>query len=487
MQISELQPQGIWKAFHALTQVPRPSGHLEKIQAFLLEWAGGNGFEAFKDNAGNIVVRVPATPGMENRPMVTMEAHMDMVPQKTQDSTHNFLTDPIQTYIDGDWVKARGTTLGSDDGMGVATAMAIFEDKSLKHGPLEAIFTVDEESSMYGVNNLKAGTLKGSILLNLDNETEGEFVIGSAGGMDVQGDMTYTPEPAPAGATAVKISIGGLKGGHSGLEIPEGRANANQLRAHIAKEVLANGGALASWEGGNMRNAIPSFGNIVVVCSNPECILPNGGCSKADALCEKWQATYQAEYAGIEEGITVTAEPVAVPSTFMPAAVAKALTNAVLAVHSGVYRMIPSIPNIVETSCNLGIVKAADGKAEADVLVRSSMDSKLDELASVASAALELAGFTVGYHGRYPAWQPDVNSPVVKTIERVYREVNGEDCNITVVHAGLECGIIKTVYPDMDAVSFGPTLRSPHTPNERCNIPSVAKYYNFVVKLLEQI
>ncbi|MBP5360183.1 MAG: aminoacyl-histidine dipeptidase [Bacteroidaceae bacterium] len=481
MKISELQPQGIWKAFHALTQVPRPSGHLEKIQAFLLEWAKGNGFEAFQDNAGNIIVRVPATPGMEDRPMVTMEGHMDMVPQKTQDSTHNFLTDPIETYIDGDWVKARGTTLGSDDGMGIATAMAIFEDKTLKHGPLEAIFTVDEESSMYGVENLKPGTLKGSILLNLDNETEGEFVIGSAGGMDVQAAMDYTPEPVADGAVAVKVSISGLKGGHSGLEINEGRANANKLLANIACEALANGATIASWEGGNMRNAIPSFGNIVFIV----------GCSKCaeglSALAAKWQATYQAEYAGIEEGITITAEPVPTPATAMPVAVAKAITNTVLAMHAGVYRMTPSIPDIVETSCNLGIVKAADGKAEADVLVRSSMDSKLDELASSARATFELGGFTVNYHGRYPAWQPDVNSPVAKTIERVYREVNGEDCKITVVHAGLECGIIKTVYPNMDAVSFGPTLRSPHTPNERCNIPSVAKYYNFVVKLLEQI
>ena len=481
MNITELQPQGIWKAFHALTQVPRPSGHLEKIQAYLLGWAESNGFESFKDNAGNIIVRVPATPGMEDRPMVTMEGHMDMVPQKTQDSNHNFLTDPIETYIDGDWVKARGTTLGSDDGMGIATAMAIFEDKTLKHGPLEAIFTVDEESSMYGVENLKPGTLKGSILLNLDNETEGEFVIGSAGGMDVQATMNYTPEPVADGALAVKVSISGLKGGHSGLEINEGRANANKLLANIAKEAINNGATLASWEGGNMRNAIPSFGNIVIVVADKSQI------SNLKSQISNWQATYREEYAGIEEGITITAETVDTPATAMPAAVAKAITNTVLAMHAGVYRMTPSIPDIVETSCNLGIVKAVDGKAEADVLVRSSMDSKLDELASSASATFELGGFTTAYHGRYPAWQPDVNSPIAKTIERVYREVNGEDCKVTVVHAGLECGIIKTVYPEMDAVSFGPTLRSPHTPNERCNIPSVAKYYNFVVKLLEQI
>lgn len=478
MNISELQPQGIWKSFHALTQVPRPSGHLEKVQAFLLDWAKSNNFEAFKDNAGNIIVRKPATPGYEDRRMVTFEAHMDMVPQKSHDSNHNFLTDPIETYIDGDWVKAKGTTLGSDDGMGVATAMAIYEDNTLKHGPLEAIFTVDEETCMYGVNHLEAGTLKGDILLNLDNETEGEFVIGSAGGMDVVATMDYTPQPTPSGTTAIKISLTGLKGGHSGLEINAGRANANKLLVNIAREALQSGADLASWEGGNMRNAIPSFGNIVVTTTQPDTI---------KALAPKWQAIYAEEYKGIEEGISIKAEETDLPATIIPHDVAVGISRAVAATHSGVYRFIPSIPDIVETSCNLGIVKAEGGKAEADVLVRSSMDSKLDELAAAASDALRLGGFSVSYNGRYPAWQPDVESPIVKTIESVYKEVNGEDCKITVVHAGLECGIIKTVYPNMDTVSFGPTLRSPHTPNERCNIPSVAKYYNFVVKLLEQI
>ena len=271
MNISELQPQGIWKAFHALTQVPRPSGHLEKIQAFLLQWAEGHGFESFKDNAGNIIVRVPATPGMEDRPMVTLEGHMDMVPQKTQDSTHDFLTDPIETYIDGDWVKAKGTTLGSDDGMGVATAMAIFEDKTLKHGPLEAIFTVDEETCMYGVNNLKAGTLKGDILLNLDNETEGEFVIGSAGGMDVVATQDYTPEPVAADKVAVKVSISGLKGGHSGLEINEGGIGREQLFCHqntSSGHLHLTAGRLSRHSGAQAPENIPH-----IVCASPEILV----------------------------------------------------------------------------------------------------------------------------------------------------------------------------------------------------------------------
>lgn len=480
MKISELQPQGIWKNFYALTQVPRPSGHLDKIRAYLMQWAQDHGLEHFTDNAGNVIIRKPASAGMEDHKTVTMEAHMDMVPQKVQDSNHNFLTDPIDTYIDGDWVKARGTTLGSDDGIGVATALAVFEDANLKHGPLEAIFTVDEETCMYGVNNLKPDTLKGDILLNLDNETEGEFVIGSAGGMDVVANLEYTEQAPEAGSVSLKLSLSGLKGGHSGLEINEGRANANKLLANIAREALDKGFDLSEWDGGNMRNAIPSFGYLVLTVAD-------GQQADVEALAAKWQATYREEYKGIEEGITIKVEALPAAQNIIPRPVADGITNAVLAAHVGVYRYIPSIPDIVETSCNLGIVKAANGKAEADVLVRSSMDSKLDELASSVTAALRLGGFTVTYSGRYPAWQPDTESPLARVIEKVYRDLYNEEAKITVVHAGLECGIIKTVYPNMDGVSFGPTLRSPHTPLERCNIPSVAKYYEFVIQLLENL
>lgn len=477
MDITQLKPQGIWQCFHALTQVPRPSGHLEKIQEFLLQWAQNHGFESFKDNAGNIIVRVPATPGREDRKMVTFEAHMDMVPQKTPDSTHNFLTDPIQTYIDGDWVRARNTTLGADDGMGVATAMAIFEDKTLQHGPLEAIFTVDEESSMYGVNNLRPDTLKGEILLNLDNEKEGEFIIGSAGGVDVVANMDYTPV-APTASSTIQISLRGLKGGHSGLEINTGRANANKLLANIALDALEMGAEISTWEGGNMRNAIPSYGDLLLVTNQPESI---------QALAPKWEAIYKEEYQGIEGDFTITATSAPLPTEVVPPALALQIARTVMAVYTGVFRNIPSIPHIVETSCNMGIVNVGKGKAHIDVLARGSLDSKLNELARAASCALQLGGFNIHYSGQYPAWQPDVNSSITKTVQRVYKEVHGEDCNVTVVHAGLECGIIKTVYPQMDVVSFGPTLRAPHTPNEGCYIPSVEKYYNFVVRLLENI
>ena len=481
MEMKDLKPQGIWQNFHLLTQVPRPSGHLEKIQSFLLQWAKERNIEAFQDNAGNIVMRKPATTGYENLKTVTFEAHMDMVPQKSADSNHNFETDPIQTYIDGDWVKAKGTTLGSDDGIGVATAMAVFEDNTLEHGPLEALFTVDEETCMYGVNHLEKDTLKGDILLNLDNETEGEFIIGCAGGMDVAGELDYQEADTTDGDIAVKVTLKGLKGGHSGLEISLGRANANKLLARFLNEAVQEFDTdLVSWEGGNMRNAIPN---------RAEAILTLAAEDKAamQALVEEWGSTFRSEYQGIEDDLEFVCEDIPLPSKTVPAEIRDNLINAVMACHSGVLRQIPSIPDIVETSCNLGIVKIAGGKAETDVLVRSSCETMLEYLAESVNAAFSMAGMQTSYNGRYPAWQPNNASPIVEVVRKVYKEINHTECTVQVVHAGVECGIIQTVYPEMDAVSFGPTLRSPHTPFERCNIPSVEKYYKFVLELLKQI
>ncbi len=481
MEIKNLEPKGIWQNFYLLTQVPRPSGHLEKIQAFLLDWAKERNIEAFKDNAGNIVMRKAATPGYENLKMVTFEGHMDMVPQKEADSVHNFETDPIETYIDGDWVKAKGTTLGSDDGMGVATAMAVFEDKTIEHGPLEAIFTVDEETCMYGVNHLEPGTLKGDILLNLDNETEGEFIIGCAGGMDVAGDLDYQETTAEADDIALKICLKGLKGGHSGLEISQGRANANKLLARVLYDAVQEFDAdLACWEGGNMRNAIPNRAEAIVTI-NPE--------DKAAfmAFVEEWKQTFVYEYGSVEDELVLTVEELDMPEKIVPTEIRDNIINAIMTCHFGVLRNIPTIPHIVETSCNLGIVKIADGKVKTDVLVRSSCESMLDYMANSVNAAFSMAGLHTAFNGRYPAWQPNNDSPIVAVVEKVYRQVNNEDCKVEVVHAGLECGIIQTVNPNMDAISFGPTLRSPHTPFERCNIPSVAKYYKFVLELLKNI
>jgi len=481
MNIQDLEPKGIWKNFYALTCIPRPSGHLEKIQQFLLDWAKERKIEAFRDNAGNIVMRKAATPGFENRIPVTMESHMDMVPQKAVDSNHDFLIDPIKTYIEGDWVKAQGTTLGADDGIGDATSMAVLEDDTLQHGPIEAIFTVDEETCMYGVNNLKPDTLKGEILLNLDNETEGCMVIGSAGGEDVQPQLEYQEQDADPTQTAIELVLKGLKGGHSGLEINEGRANANKLMARILTDAVEKANAqLASWHGGNMRNAIPNNCRVVVI------INPNKK-EQLTALVKDWTSIFKAEYSGVEDEFTLDIIPAIMPKKIIPSEIRDNIINAVMACPDGVTRMIPSAREIVETSCNLGIVNVADGKAEADILVRSSCDTQLEALKTTIKAVFSMAGMAIHFEGRYGSWQPDFNSAIIKTIEKVYTDMFDEKPRVQVVHAGLECSIIKTVYPHMDMVSFGPTLRSPHTPFERCNIPSVAKYWDFVKKLLETI
>ncbi len=479
--IQDLEPKGIWKNFYALTRIPRPSGHLEKIQQFLLDWAKERNIEAFKDNAGNIIMRKPATPGFENLTPVTMESHMDMVPQKSIDSAHDFLTDPIDTYIDGDWVKARGTTLGSDDGIGDATAMAVLEDSTIKHGPIEAIFTVDEETSMYGVSHLSPDTLKGKILLNFDNETEGEMVIGSAGGEDIRPSMEYKEIEADGQQISMEVALKGLKGGHSGLEIGLGRANANKLMARFLLDAVRKTDAhLALWEGGNMRNAIPNNARAILNIDPKyrETLV---------TLTADWLLTFRSEQQGVEDDITFSATPTEKATSIVPDEIRDNLINAIMGCPSGVARMIPSAPEIVETSCNLGIVKVGSGRAEADILVRSSCDSQLDALENTIESVFAMAGMACERCGRYGTWQPNFESPIVKTVEKVYADLFGEAPRVQVVHAGLECSVIGSVYPDMDMVSFGPTLRSPHTPFERCNIPSVAKYWKFVKVLLENI
>lgn len=481
-EIAKLQPQAVWKNFDLLTQVPRPSGHLEKVQKFLLDWAKEHNVEAFKDEAGNIVMYKPATPGMEDRKVVTLQGHMDMVPQKTKESTHNFETDPIETWIDGEWVKAKGTTLGSDDGMAVATIMGIFEDDTIPHGPLEGFITADEETTMYGVEHMAADTLKGEILLNLDDETEGQMIVGSAGGVNQQGELEYKPEPTDAADAGVKITVKGLLGGHSGLEINEGRANANKLMARIVSDAIANFEArLCSWEGGNMRNAIPNRAEVVLA-------LPK---ENVEALREEciadWERTLRDEFAVVEKNLAVELEEVALPAEQVPAEIADNLVDALCACHDGVMRMIPEVPHIVETSSNIGIVQIGGGKAAFTFLVRSSRDSMRECCALTIESVLSMAGMKVSYDHAYPAWQPNPKSEIVALMSRVYKELFGVESKVQVVHAGLECGVIGAKYPKMDMVSFGPTLRSPHTPNERCNIPSVEKYWKFVLETLANI
>ena len=479
--IKELNPQIIWKNFYLLTQVPRPSGHLQKIQQFLLDWAKEHGIEAFKDGAENIVMRKPATPGMEGHKTAVLQAHMDMVPQKTDESKHNFETDPIETYIDGDWVKAKGTTLGSDDGMGVAAIMAVMESTDLQHGPLEALITADEESTMYGVNHLAADTLKGDILLNIDNETMGEFVIGSAGGVNISATMQYKEVIPEEGDIAVKVALKGLRGGHSGLEINEGRANANKLMARFVRQAIADDEArLCTWNGGNMRNAIPRTATVVLS-------IPEENLDDLKDLAQYCEKTFQDEFRGVEEGISLTVENTDMPAGQVPVEIQDNLVDAIMACHDGVLRHIPSIPSVVETSSNLGIINIGAGEVSILILGRSSNETMMEYLQEMQECCFSMAGLKVEYGGQYGAWQPNFDSPIVATMVKVYKEIFNEDARVEVCHAGLECSIIGGVYPKMDLVSFGPTLRSPHTPDERCNIPSVAKFWEFLKALLKAI
>ena len=476
--IKNLQPQAIWKNFYLLTQVPRPSGHLEKIQKFLLDWAKEKGIEAILDEAGNILMRKPATPGMEDCKVVTLQGHMDMVPQKSPESAHNFETDPIEAYIDGDWVRAKNTTLGADDGMAVATIMAIMEANDIQHGPLEGFITADEESTMGGVNDMGTDLLKGDILLNLDNETEGEMMIGSAGGVNLTATLEYKEVEVDAADAAVKVSLGGLLGGHSGLEINEGRGNANKMMARFVQDAIANFDAcLASWQGGNMRNAIPREAEVVLT-------LPKENVEALKEVVEEWRATFTGEYEAIEKGLTFEVEDVALPAMIIPAEVQDNLVNALCGCHNGVMRFIPEVPSIVETSSNLAIVEIAGGKAMFKVLVRSSRDSMRECCAETLESIFAMAGMRVELDGAYPAWQPNPKSEIVELMRNVYRDLFNAENKVQVIHAGLECGVIGAKYPKMDMVSFGPTMRSPHTPNERCYIPSVEKYWQFVLATL---
>lgn len=480
-EIKDLQPECVWRNFYDLTQVPRPSGHLEKVQQFLLDFAKKVGVEAFKDSANNIVMRKPASPGMENRKTVMLQAHMDMVPQNTPDSTHNFETDPIQTWIDGEWVKTKGTTLGADNGLGIAAIMAVMEDKTLKHGPIEALCTADEETGMYGANDLPTGQMNSDILLNLDTEDEGEMIVGSAGGVDITGTIEYKPVETEEGDKAIKVTIKGLKGGHSGLEINEGRANANKQMVRFVREAISLCDArLAEWHGGNMRNAIPN--SCVVVLT-----VPAENVEATKELVEDWKEQIVEDYYGIEDAIEFFCEDVETPKTEVPADIQDNLIDAIYACHDGVIRMIPTIPTKVETSSNLAIINITDSKAEMLILARSSSESMKDYVTKTVSSAMAMVGMKVITSGDYFGWNPNPNSPMVALMSKIYKDLFNQDPTVQVCHAGLECSVILGKYPGLDIVSFGPTIRSPHTAGERAHIPSVTKFWQFLVKTLEEI
>ena len=480
-EIKNLQPECIWRNFYALTQVPRPSGHLEKIQQFLLDFAKQAGVQAFKDTGNNIVMKKPATPGMEDRKTILLQAHMDMVPQKLPESKHNFETDPIKPYIDGEWVKARNTTLGADNGIGVAAIMAVMEAKNLKHGPIEAVITADEETGMYGANDLPVGELNGDILMNLDSETWGKFVIGSAGGIDVTAELDYKEAETDKEDTALKVTLKGLRGGHSGLEIHEGRANANKLMVRFVREAIEECEArLATWHGGNMRNAIPFKAEVMLT-------VPKENVQSVKELVNDWKGDFIDEFKGIENGVEFYADEVDTPKTEVPVEIQDNLIDAIYACHNGVVRMIPSYPEVVETSSNLAIIDIENGKATIKILARSSREDMKDYIVKTLESCFNMAGMKVVTAGSYGGWDPNPDSEILHQLLKTYKKLFHEDAIVQVDHAGLECSIILGKYPNLDVVSLGPTIRSPHTTTERCLIGTIAPFWELMKKVLEEV
>lgn len=480
-EIKNLNPVEIWRNFHLLTQVPRPSGHLEKIQQFLLDFAKQAGVEAFQDAAGNIVMRKPATPGMEGKKGVILQAHMDMVPQKSPDSKHDFTADPIETVIDGEWLRANNTTLGADDGLGVATIMAIMEAKDLKHGPVEGLITADEETGMYGANDLPEGELNGDILMNLDSETWGKFVIGSAGGIDITATLDYQEAVTDKTDAAVRVTLKGLRGGHSGLEINEGRANANKLMVRFVREAIEETDArLAEWHGGNMRNAIPFKAEVVLT-------LPKENVEALKELVADRKAVFEDEYKTIEHHVEFFVEEVPTPEKEVPVEIQDNLVDAIYACHNGVVRMIPAYPDVVETSSNLAIIDIEGGKAVIKILARSSREDMKDYIATSLESCFNMAGMKVEMSGSYGGWDPNPDSEILNLLKKIYKEQNGEEGITQVDHAGLECSIILGKYPHLDVVSLGPTIRSPHTTTERCLIATAAPFWALIKQALVEI
>lgn len=480
--IKDLQPKAVWENFYKLTQVPRPSHHEEKARQFMLQWAKENHIEASMDEAGNIIMRKAATPGMENRKGVILQGHLDMVPQKNEETVHDFENDPIQTYIDGDWVRAKGTTLGADNGMGVAAGMAVLTSTDIPHGPLEVLITATEETGMDGANGLKPGLLNGDILMNLDSETEGELYVGCAGGVDFSASFNYQEEAVPANVKAYRLAIKGLKGGHSGMEINLGRGNSNKLLFRFLKSHGEELGLrIANLLGGSLRNAIPreSFATVTVPAGNAEKLL---------AAVKETEAIFKAELCEKEPDLSFSAEAVAMPTAVIDSCTQFRVTNAILACPNGPVRMIDSMPGTVETSNNLAIVQSKEGKIIVKSLVRSSVETAKEAMAQSIRAVFELAkADEIEFEGGYPGWKPNPDSAILNEMQEIYEKLYGVRPAIMAIHAGLECGILGSKYPHWDMISFGPTLCSPHSPDERVNIPSVVKFWDYLKETLKNI
>lgn len=490
MTIKDLEPKIVWDNFYGITRQPRPSKHEEKIRAYLLDWAKQRGIEAFADETGNVIMRKPATPGMENLKGVVMQGHMDMVPQKNSDVKHDFEKDPIETWVDGEWLKAKGTTLGADNGLGVALALSILESKDIKHGPLELLVTYDEETGMTGAAALKPGILKGEILLNLDSETEGELYVGCAGGLDASATGTYKGLKEPKGWLCYSLAVKGFQGGHSGMDIILCRANANKVCARVIYALLTKADAkLIDLEGGTLRNAIPRecFATLYIAPAKAEL---------AAKVAAEVFAEVKAEYAVTDPDACMVFEPYKCQEgetcdpeecLYLDKRTAIRFIQAILACPDGVERMSDQMPGLVETSNNMAMVKIYKGEFFVKSLLRSSVDSAKDLLALKMRSVFELAGCQIEFTGGYSGWAPNASSPILKVMNAEYKKMYGVEPKAMAIHAGLECGILGGAYPNWDMVSFGPTLMSPHSPDERCYIPSVPKVWEFLKAVLAAI
>ena len=479
--IQELAPQILWKYFADICRIPHPSHHEQAIHDYLVAQAAELGVDCTTDEAGNVILRKAATAGMENRKGVILQAHMDMVPQKNGDKSFDFTTDSIEAYVDGEWVTANGTTLGADNGIGMAAILAVMASKDLQHGPIEALITCSEEVGMDGAFGLKPGLLQGKILINLDSETEGELYVGCAGGEDVSVTFDYTEEAVPADVRAYRLELKGLKGGHSGMEIILERGNANKIMNRFLLEAQDRFGLrLASIDGGGLRNAIPRESMAVVT-------VPVGAAQAFEAAVADYERLMQNELKGVDDGVSFRALATELPSCLIDASTQDRLLKSVAACPNGIVRMSPAIAGLVQTSTNLARVVSGEGTIQLQCMMRSSADSEKDALADVMKALFSLAGARTELSGAYSGWNPDPTSAILKTMKAEYQKMYGREPEVKAIHAGLECGILGGTYPGLDMISMGPTIQYPHSPDEKVNIASVGKFWDFLGHVLANI
>ena len=482
MTIKDLQPSLVWNNFYGLTRFPRPSKHEEAVREYILKWAKERNMDAVADETGNIIIRVPATPGYENRRGVIIQGHMDMVPQKTSDTVHDFLKDPIETWIDGEWVKAKGTTLGADNGIGVAMGMAVAEDKNLPHGPIEVLITYYEETGMSGAEALKPGVLKGDILLNLDSEDEMELCIGCAGGLDAIAEFRYKKENTPEGYVGYKLDVKGLSGGHSGMDISLYRANANKVLAAALIPVISKFGAkVVDICGGSLRNAIPFEGEAEIVVPKSKATVVVRTVRK---IFEELTLRYKESDPAMSATITRSVMPA--PKYIQTDVVLNAL-KAIMACPSNVIRMSQSMPGLTETSINLAVVRCKNGKIVVSSLLRSAIDEAKRELADRVRYIFEAFGASIKFVGGYCGWIPKPDTPMIAMLNDIHTRMFGKPMNVLATHGGLECAILGGKYPNWEMVSIGPTIMYPHSPDEKVNIASVANVWEFLKAILKEV